>query len=190
MKLPLDTMSPQNSGGFVEGRSGQRGRQSCDHSGRLCDFSRAVLQKKGLRPATLRDMEARQIAVDIGCSNCVDGTPSGKLSATIFWGLGFGIEQTAEGESLWHWGDNGVFKAFFVVRPATRSGVVYMTNSENGLSIARQILAQTLGGEQPAFDWLKYDNYDSPALIFTRTALRKGAALALEEFSRDLASGR
>ncbi len=152
-------------------------------------FLDAVLQKKGLRPATLRDMEARQIAVDIGCSNCVDGTPSGKLSATIFWGLGFGIEQTAEGESLWHWGDNGVFKAFFVVRPATRSGVVYMTNSENGLSIARQILAQTLGGEQPAFDWLKYDNYDSPALIFTRTALRKGAALALEEFSRDLASG-
>jgi CubicO group peptidase (beta-lactamase class C family) len=152
-------------------------------------FLDAVLQRKGLKPSTLGEMEAPQIAVDPACSNCVEGTPSGKLSTSIFWGLGVGIEQTAEGESLWHWGDNGVFKAFFVVRPATRSGVVYMTNSENGLSIARPILAETLGGEQPAFDWLKYDNYDAPGLTFTRVAFAKGAAAALDEFSRELASG-
>jgi CubicO group peptidase (beta-lactamase class C family) len=149
----------------------------------------AVLEKKGLQPATLRDMETPQIAVDTGCSNCVEGKPSGKLSTAIFWGLGFGIEKTAEGESLWHWGDNGVFKAFFVVRPANRSGVVYMTNSENGLSIGRQILAETLGGDQPAFDWLKYDDYDSPGMSFTRLALQKGAAAALEQFSKELAAG-
>jgi CubicO group peptidase (beta-lactamase class C family) len=152
-------------------------------------FLDAILNGKGLKTATLRDMEASQIAVDTACSNCVDGTPSGKLSTTIFWGLGFGIEKTAEGESLWHWGDNGVFKAFFVVRPAAKSGVVYMTNSENGLSIGRKILAETLGGEQPPFDWLKYDNYDSAGLSFTRVALRKGAAAALDQFSADLASG-
>jgi CubicO group peptidase (beta-lactamase class C family) len=153
-------------------------------------FLGAALQGAGLRHATLREMEAPQIAVDPACSNCVEGTPSGKLSATIFWGLGFGIEKTAEGESLWHWGDNGAFKAFFVVRPATKSGVVYMTNSANGLSIARMILAETLGGEQPALDWLMYDNYDAPGLSFTRTAVRKGAAAALEQFSKDLASGK
>jgi CubicO group peptidase (beta-lactamase class C family) len=152
-------------------------------------FLDAVLQKKGLKPATLREMEAEQIAVDPACENCVEGTPSGKLSPSIFWGLGFGIEQTADGESLWHWGDNGVFKAFFVVRPATRSGVVYMTNSENGLSIGRQILAETIGGEQPAFDWLKYDNYDAHGLTFTRVVFAKGAAAALDQFSRELASG-
>ena len=152
-------------------------------------FLDAVLQKKGLKPATLREMEAPQIAVDPACSNCVEGRPSGKLSTSIFWGLGFGIEQTAEGESLWHWGDNGVFKAFFVVRPTTGSGVVYMTNSENGLSIARQILAETLGGQQPALDWLKYDNYDAPGLSFSRLAFAKGAAAALDGFSQELASG-
>ncbi len=151
-------------------------------------FLDAVLRRKGLRPATLREMETPQIAVDPACSNCVEGTPSGKLSTTIFWGLGFGIEKTSGGESLWHWGDNGVFKAFFVVRPATKSGVVYMTNSENGLSIARQILAESLGGGQPAFDWLKYDNYDSPGLSFRRAAAEKGSA-AIEEFSKELASG-
>jgi CubicO group peptidase (beta-lactamase class C family) len=152
-------------------------------------FLDAVLQKKGLQPATLREMETPQIAVDTACSNCVEGTPSGILSTVIFWGLGFGIEKTAEGESLWHWGDNGVFKAFFVVRPATKSGVVYLTNSENGLSIGREILAETLGGEQPAFDWLKYDNYDSPALSFTRLILDKSAAEALAQYSKEVAKG-
>jgi CubicO group peptidase (beta-lactamase class C family) len=153
------------------------------------NFLDAILEGKGLAPATVHEMERIQIAVDPACANCIDSTPSGKLSTSIFWGLGFGIEKTAEGESLWHWGDNGVFKAFFVVRPASKSGVVYMTNSENGLSIGRQILAETLGGEQPAFEWLKYDNYDSPGLSFTRAAREKGAAPALEQFSKEVASG-
>jgi CubicO group peptidase (beta-lactamase class C family) len=118
-------------------------------------FLNAVLEGKGLHTGTLHEMMTPEIAVDPACSNCVEGTPSGKLSTTMFWGLGFGIEKTADGESLWHWGDSGVFKAFFVVRPETKSGVVYLTNSENGLSIGRQIVAETLGGEQPAFDWLK-----------------------------------
>lgn len=152
-------------------------------------FLDAVLQRKGLKPATLRDMEAPQIAVDPACSNCVEGAPSGKLSTTVFWGLGFGIQKTANGESLWHWGDNGVFKAFFVVRPATGSGMVYVTNSQNGLSIARQILAETIGGEQPALDWLRYDNYDSPGFLFTRAALKKSASAALTEFAGELSSG-
>lgn len=64
-----------------------------------------------------------------------------------------------------------------------------MTNSENGLSIGREILAETLGGDQPAFDWLKYDNYDSPGLSFTRLALQEGAVAALEQFSMELTSG-
>jgi len=158
-------------------------------AGDYANFLDAILEGKGLTPATVHEMERIQIAVDPACANCIDSTPSGKLSTSIFWGLGFGIEKTAEGESLWHWGDNGVFKAFFVARPASKSGVVYMTNSENGLSIGRQILAETLGGEQPAFEWLKYDNYDSPGLSFTRAAREKGAAPALEQFSKEVASG-
>src|SRR5271167_175786 len=60
------------------------------------------------------------------------------------------IEKTAEGMSLWHWGDYDTFKAYFTIRHATKSGVIYLTNSQNGRSIGPQILAKTLGGEQPA----------------------------------------
>ncbi len=152
-------------------------------------FLNAILRRKGLKPATFREMETPEIAVDTGCANCVDGTPTGELSTSIFWGLGVGIEKTSDGLSLWHWGDNGTYKAFFVVRPASRSGVVYMTNGENGLAIGSALLAATLGGSQPAFDWLKYDNYDSPSLVFTKIALQQGAGAALAQFAKELAAG-
>lgn len=118
-------------------------------------FLQAILEGKGLQPSTLREMETPQIAVDTGCINCVEGRGSGKLSTEVFWGLGFGIEQTAEGKTLWHWGDYGLFKSFFALRPETKAGVVYMTNSENGLSIGPKVLAETLGGKPPALEWLK-----------------------------------
>jgi CubicO group peptidase (beta-lactamase class C family) len=117
-------------------------------------FLQAVLEGKGLQPATLKEMETLQIAVDTGCINCLDNTRPAKPSSEISWGLGFGIEKSAEGESLWHWGDSGVFKSFFTLRLEAKSAVVYLTNSENGLAIAEQIVAETIGGRDPALEWL------------------------------------
>jgi len=151
-------------------------------------FVEAVMAGRGLKPATLREMERPQIAVDPECTNCTDRVPK-ELSKTVFWGLGWGIQQTAEGESLWHWGDNGVFKAWVVARPAKKSGLVMFANSENGLSIARSVVADAMGGEQPAFDWLKYDNYDSPSFRFAHAVHDQGGPAALKLFSSELASG-
>jgi len=151
-------------------------------------FVDAVLTGKGLKPATLREMETSQIAVDPECTNCTDHAPK-VLSKELFWGLGWGIQKTAQGESLWHWGDNGVFKAYVVAMPATKSGVVMLSNGENGLSIAREVVADALGGDQPAFAWLKYDDYDSPSMQFARAVRHEGASAALKEFSADLSSG-
>ncbi len=73
--------------------------------------------------------------------------------------------------------------------PEKKSGVVMFTNSENGLSIIRKVVADALGGEQPAFDWLKYDNYDAPGVQFLRVARQQGAAAALKQFNAELSSG-
>jgi hypothetical protein len=133
-------------------------------------------------------METPQIAVDPECTNCTERVPK-ELSKSVFWGLGWGIQQTPEGKSLWHWGDNGVFKAYVVAMPEKKSGVVMFTNSENGLSIIRKVVADAMGGDQPAFDWLKYDNYDAPAIQFMHVARQQGAAVALKQFSSALSSG-
>jgi CubicO group peptidase (beta-lactamase class C family) len=151
-------------------------------------FLAAVLAGRGLKPATLREMETPQIAVDPECTNCTTRAPK-ELSKELFWGLGWGIQKTGQGDSLWHWGDNGAYKAYVVARPDTKSAVVMFANSENGLSIARAVVAETLGGDQPAFDWLKYDNYDSPGMRFAVVVREKGAAAALKEFSSALSSG-
>src|SRR5262245_14211123 len=95
-------------------------------------FVAAVVNGVGLRPATFREMETPQIAVNPECTNCTEKEPK-ELSTNIFWGLGWGIQKNGKDVSLWHWGDNGSFKCFVVADPARKSGVMMFTNSENGL---------------------------------------------------------
>jgi CubicO group peptidase (beta-lactamase class C family) len=136
-------------------------------------FLEAVLNRRGLKPATFRQMETPQIAVDPTCTNCTGHTPA-KLSTDLFWGLGWGIEQNASGKYLWHWGDNGIYKAYVVADVNHRNAVVFFANSQNGLSIAPTIINEALGGDHPSFRWLNYDTYDSPGMRFTRDVAHNG----------------
>jgi CubicO group peptidase (beta-lactamase class C family) len=151
-------------------------------------FVEALLNGKGLKPETLREMEKPQIAVDPECTNCTEREPK-ELSKSVFWGLGIGIQETPQGESLWHWGDNGRFKAYVVAYPKEKIGVVFFMNGENGLSILGPLLQTAVGGEQPALHWIKYDSYDSPAMQFAKMAREKGATEAINAFRPALTRG-
>ncbi len=120
-------------------------------------FVDAVLNRKGLNAATFREMETPQIALDPECRICIDREPK-ELSATLFWGLGWGIQRTPQGSELWHWGDNGTFKSFVMADPKTKAGVVMFANSENGLAIAKPIITDAMGAEPLPFAWLKYES--------------------------------
>ena len=120
-------------------------------------FVDAVLTGKGLTSATLREMEKPQIALDPECRNCTERAPK-ELSKTLFWGLGWGIQRTKQDDELWHWGDNGAFKAFVMAAPKTKAGVVMFANSENGLAIGKTVIGEAMGIEPLAFAWLKYGN--------------------------------
>jgi CubicO group peptidase (beta-lactamase class C family) len=151
-------------------------------------FLAAILAGTGLKPATLHEMETPQIAVNPECTNCTTQEPK-ELSKEVFWGLGWGIEKTTQGESLWHWGDNGIYKAYVALNIDKRSGLVIFTGSENGLSIVSDVASDAGAGEQPAMTWLKYDHYDSPAIRFAITVHEKGAAAGMKEFSAEIANG-
>src|SRR5215472_17519246 len=60
-------------------------------------FVEAVMKGTGLKPKTVREMERPQIAVDPECTNCTDRAPK-ELSRNVFWGLGWGIQETGPGE--------------------------------------------------------------------------------------------
>jgi tetratricopeptide (TPR) repeat protein len=151
-------------------------------------FIDALLAGRGLRPATLREMEKPQVAVDPDCTNCTDRAPK-ELSKSVFWGLGVGIQQTAEGESLWHWGDNGAFKCYMLAYPKQKIGLVFFANSENGLAIVSEVVRLAIGGDQPALRWIKYDTYNSPTIQFAKAVREKGAASAIDQFRPALVRG-
>lgn len=150
-------------------------------------FLEAIVSGRRLKPATLRQMETPQIAVDPTCTNCTNHSPQ-KLSTDLFWGLGWGIEQTSTGKYLWHWGDNGAFKAFVLVDLHRRNAVVFFANGENGLSIAPAIVHEAIGGDHPAFGWIKYDPYDAVSMRFIHDSIHKGAEV-LTTYTQQLNDG-
>jgi len=145
-------------------------------------FVSAVFAGKGLRPATARALMTPQSRPDERGINTATAAPTGRFAPSLAWGLGIGLEQEGEAWSLWHWGDNGTTKAYVAASPRRRIGVVFFANSENGLLLAPPIVADVMGGESPAFSWLKQRG-PVPAFGPFLAALRaSGAVPALDGY--------
>ena len=147
-------------------------------------FLAAVLDGKGLTKKTWTEMLRPQIFVDEACLNCVSNKPSGKLSKEIAWGLGWGIQLTADGKSIWHWGDNGDFHAYVLGYPAKREGVVVFTNGAGGHGIIPDVLAASIGGAQPAIAMIDYERWNSPSRTFYKDVLARGDAAIADYTAR------
>src|SRR5919199_238095 len=89
--------------------------------------------------------------------------PQARIDERIAWGLGWGLAATAAGQSFWHWGDNPGYKCFAVALPATRTGVVVMTNGDGGLEVCAAIVRRMLAGDHPAFAWLSRRGWYQPS---------------------------
>src|SRR5438128_5385855 len=89
-------------------------------------FIIAVMNGVGLKEATIRQMLTPQIKLDEGCVTCL-GRKVLKPSTALAWGLGVGLQQTAQGNAFWHWGDNPGFKNFVIAFPQQKSGLVILT---------------------------------------------------------------
>jgi len=144
-------------------------------------FLVAVLNSTGLKKSTRALMLTPQVKVDEAGTN-MTGRPSTQPSPDVSWGLGVGLQSTRAGMAFWHWGDNGDAKAYFVAFERQRVGVVMFANAANGLSFLRELIDESIGGEQPAISWIKYESYRSPNRVLLKNILAKGAEPALREF--------
>jgi CubicO group peptidase (beta-lactamase class C family) len=139
-------------------------------------FVIAVINGTGLKKETTEQMLKGQVRLDESCFSCIERSP-GRLSQSLSWGLGWGLERTETGNAIWHWGDNnGEFHNFVMAYPKEKIGIVIFTNSGNGLSIIPEIASQITGGLHPAFAWMGYEPYDSPAKMLFRDILARGDA--------------
>jgi CubicO group peptidase (beta-lactamase class C family) len=156
------------------------------------DYARfviAVMKGTDMKPGTARQMLYPYIKVQEGCSDCITNPSTGQLSQTVFWGLGWGLQHTQDGDSFWHWGDsNNDAQAYVVAFPKQKVAVMVFANSGNGHSIFPQIVNEAIGGQQPALAWMNYDPYNSPTRVFARDVLTRGGAAISEYRERMKAS--
>jgi len=146
-------------------------------------FVAAILRRKGIKEASVREMLLPQIKTDETCAVCFERPASGKLSASIAWGLGWGLEKTQNESYFWHWGDNGNVKSYVAASDKSKTGVVLFSNSANGLSIADEIIKSTIGGKLTALKWLDYEPYNSPTKTLLKEILARGEK-ALDDHRR------
>ncbi len=110
-------------------------------------------------------------------------TPQIEVGKNVSWSLGFGLERTPSGKAFWQWGDYGIFRNYIVAYPEQKIGVVYLTNSENGLSIGQEIVDLAIGGgEDHGLAHLKYARHDSPYMNLVRTVRGRGVDEAVRLF--------
>ncbi|RMB08438.1 serine hydrolase domain-containing protein [Eilatimonas milleporae] len=80
--------------------------------------------------------------------------PAAIAPAEIFWTPGWGLQRLNGRDVYFHWGDNGVFKAFAAFDPVARTGAVYFANGKGGLKLAEPLIAPAVGTIQPVLTWL------------------------------------
>ena len=140
-------------------------------------FIIAVLNGTGLKKSTWQQMLTPQVRVNA-------------KYPPIAWGLGVGLETMPEGTYFWHWGDNGDAKAYVTAFLPDKNAVVYFADGSNGLSFAKEILDDAIGGDHPALAHLNYDRYNSLARRLTKAILAKDATEALKDYREQRARSR
>lgn len=115
-------------------------------------FLQAIMEGRGLKPETaalfFTPDSDRAVRYADNHREC---------DSTVFWGMGIGMEKNASyGNIMWHWGDNGNFKALFIILPQQKSTLVYFTNSNHGHDIIDNVTALMLDEAKPftLSDWI------------------------------------
>jgi CubicO group peptidase (beta-lactamase class C family) len=94
----------------------------------------------------------RQRAHESAVSLMLNPTVTVDSSLSFSWGLGWGLETFAGDLYFFHWGANPGFQSFVMASRKTGQGIVILTNSENGLEAAREIVRATMGGNHRIFE--------------------------------------
>ena len=113
---------------------------------------RGLLEGEGLSEAAHKEMFTHQVHAQ----RYADEPRA--CDSTVFWCLGFGAvnDPSSEGEDyFWHWGDNGNFKALWLLHPSTKEGFVYFSNRATGHDLLNPFLKKLTGDDLPLGDWIQ-----------------------------------
>jgi CubicO group peptidase (beta-lactamase class C family) len=83
---------------------------------------------------------SREMAAEIA-------TPQIAAGAGFSWGLGIGIQHSAQGDALWQNAQTFGYRGLMVIYPAQGAGVVVLTDSDDGYPVACDVAGRALGGK-------------------------------------------
>lgn len=107
---------------------------------------RGLLEGEGLSEASHKEMFTHQVHAQRYADE------PRECDSTVFWCLGFGAVNE---DFFWHWGDNGNFKALWLLHPSTKEGFVYFSNRATGHDLLAPFLKQLTGEDLPLNDWIR-----------------------------------
>jgi CubicO group peptidase (beta-lactamase class C family) len=83
-------------------------------------------------------------------------TPASPVNRVHAWGLGWGLEHVPDTRQdfAWHWGDNGYWKNFALVHPASRSAIVVFSNGSHGMRVVERVIGAATQEDLAAFLWI------------------------------------
>lgn len=145
-------------------------------------FVAALMRRETLTARTYDDMWSPQVTLDATCMICI-GQEMRHPSASLAWGLGWGLETATADTTIWHWGDNHDMHAFVLAVPARQQALVVLTNGENGITLIPALSAGLLGRPHAAYEWLRVGPTSTPVRRLQLALVRRGAR-AMQDYVR------
>jgi CubicO group peptidase (beta-lactamase class C family) len=130
-------------------------------------FARGVLRGEGLTPAAREEMLRPQVRIrsryQFPTPTPANDTTSRDDAIRLSYGLGWGLMQTPYGRAYFKGGHDDGSENFMVAFDGPKTALIVMTNSSNGESIFRELLATLIGDTFTPWEWERFTPYDAPA---------------------------
>ncbi|MDQ0638965.1 D-alanyl-D-alanine-carboxypeptidase/D-alanyl-D-alanine-endopeptidase [Pedobacter sp. W3I1] len=126
-------------------------------------FVEGLMQKKVINNRTTNEIFSPQIAIhsveQMGPLSRKDTSANDNIS--LSYGLGFGLLKSPYGWGAFKEGHGDGFQHYMILFPKQKIGVLIMTNSDNGESIFKELLALSIADKYTPWKWQRYFPYDS-----------------------------
>lgn len=130
-------------------------------------FYTALIQGKGLKPAQWKEMTSPQIRIrsvqQFGPLSWKDSTLNDNIQ--LSYGLGFGVIKTPYGRGYFKEGHDDGWAHYSIAFPDKKIAILIMTNSDNGESIFRDLLAGAIGDTFTPWYWENYIPWEDKQVI-------------------------
>ncbi len=131
----------------------------------LADYAKfltAVINRKLLKESSFNEMIKPQIRI----KSKQQFGPEAKMDTDAYdtinlsYGLGWGLLKTKYGTGAFKEGHSDGFQHYFILFPEKKTGVLIMTNSDNGESVFKELLELAIADTYTPWQWENYIPYN------------------------------